>query len=160
MILIVIIASLMAISANVNAQDVYGNLDLLILTNNEIPAEGAIARAIDPDLADTTTAFANEAGIAHIEDLYVYTISQINTQQNNENTGLFGLVKIYNLKGVLVDVVDAQNGSVLWHGDKINPPGIYIAIDEQNHTLKFLYTKQATRIAPDLQLVQQPRKFA
>jgi len=144
MILIAVVTSLMAISAN--AQDVYGNLDLLILTNNEIPAEGAIARAIDPDLADTTTAFANEAGIAHFEDLYVYTISQINTQQNNENTGLFGLVKIYNLKGVLVDVVDAQNGSVLWHGDKINPPGVYIAIDEQNHTLKFLYTKQASRI--------------
>ena len=140
--IIAVIAGLLAISTNLTAQNVYGDLDLLILINNEIPAEGAIAFAIDPEWADTSTAIANVAGIAQFEDLYVYTINQISKLLKDENAGLSGLVKIYDINGRWVDAVCAKNGSVLWYGNNTSPPGVYIAIDDQGYAIKFIYTQQ------------------
>ena len=55
----------------VNAQSHYGDLELTILTDNTIPAQFVNVKAIDPDLADTTTATTNTNGVAYFHAILI-----------------------------------------------------------------------------------------
>ena len=141
---IIFLCGLFAGNFSLFAQNVYGDLELQILIDETIPAQGAIAMAIDPDLQDTTTQIAGADGIAYFDDLYVYTINGINSLTGKHATSLNGKVKIYDLYGSLVDEVIAENGTVLWNGTGSATKGIYLARDGNNNVIKFFYANQPT----------------
>ena len=133
-----IIIPLLLISFSVNSysqQQHFGDLELTVLGIDGIPA-----KAIDPDLQDTTIVLIQNS-IAYFEDLYIYTSVGIHENEQSPIPSLEGEVKFYDIQGNLLGVEQANaNGTVFWDGlEKTAKAGIYLLQDEKGNSIKFIY---------------------
>ena len=108
------ILTILCVCNILNAQIVFGDLELTVLTDNTIPAAQILVKATDIDLGTATEGMTDDQGVALFQNLYIYTHTGINDlpAPASGKKSLEGVVEIFNFKGQLIDRQYALNGIV------------------------------------------------
>ena len=153
-----LIVALSLISTAVLSQNKYGDLYLKVS-----PTEGSGANlrilVIDKDQRDTTLAETDKNGEVIIRDLYISGTDGIDDLGKNNNS-LVGMVSIYNLKGQKIIEIPSENGIILVNEEHhLIPERIYLAIDQNGNTLKFLSQNRPLKLGKELGRLKSKTNF-